>query len=260
MALKDIAAQTTPAFESEVDSEIAEPTVQATLTDQRAEAVAKATEAFEQVTPPAAIFIPKAPAVIAPKRAVRFQPAFSHLEWVLTEEQVSELAVSTPRIKAEQGEAYLKDKALGKSIRMDVVSWNKRYLISTGLSSNDGGYAESLGFLRTSYDGATIFGEGTTISDYLAELKNLGYRNAKVSPYVDLFGFVTEPDLGTDLYLVQLSQTSAGNFNAFCTTTGLLVSRGTVTLDPESPSIIVSAKAQSKGTMKYSNFEFSLPK
>jgi len=245
MALKDMQADNTlsasaPAFETE--DEI--------MTAPAAETTAVA---------------PVAATAVAAPSAAKFKMAFADLQNAFPEDAVVGLSLAVPRIKAEQGSAYIADKSLGEKFKIEVESWNHRTLVSAGLDSKDPGYQESMEYLRTSYDGKTIHGDGQTIDEYIEFLKSLSYTKARSSKYIDLFGFLTwtakdgavDPEK-RELCLVQLSQTSAGNFAAFCTTQGLLQSKG---LSKGGSNVIeIQAVARSKGAMKYSNFAFAAAK
>lgn len=250
MGIKDVTTNiNTPAFETEDH----------TMTTTADNAAASASVAASTAVAKAA-----AGAAVASRPKAKFEMAFADLQWAFPEDAVVGLSLAVPRIKAEQGAAYVGEKSIGDKFKIEIESWNPRTLISAGLSSNDAGYQESMEYLRTSYDGVTLHGEETTVDEYLNYLRNdLGYSKAKSSKYIDLFGFITwtakDGDIAQekrDLSLVQLSQTSAGNFAAFCTTQGLMRSKGLVKGD--SNIIEVRAEARSKGTMKYSNFSFSV--
>ena len=92
-------------------------------------------------------------------------------------------------------------------------------------------------------------------ADVIDELDKAGISN-----HGDIWGMVTwtekkgaiAPEDQT-LHLVQASQTSLGGFMAFCTTQGLLRSKG---IGKDSTEIEVHAEARSKGSNKYTNFSF----
>lgn len=195
---------------------------------------------------------------------LKFQPALADKKDVFPTEAVVGLSMNTPRIKAEQGEAYVEQSSLGKRFRIQIESWNTRHLVSAGLGPNDPGYKESTEHLRNSYDGETIHGEGTSVADYLEHLKGMGFNKAKASSYLDVWGLVTwtekEGDIPPEkqqLYLVQASQTSAGAFTAFCITQGLKRSRGVDAGDMS--EVEVHAEPRSKGTLKFTNWSWHLP-
>lgn len=251
MALKDMqpnaaaATATAPAFETETDT-YAEDNMN-TATDT-AVAVAPA---------------PAAVAVATPSK--KFSMAFGDLKDAFPLDAVVGLSQALPRIKGEQGEAYIGDKAVGKKFKIEIESWNDRTLVSAGLDSKDPGYEEAKQYIANAYADGIVHGKDMTVKQYLDYLRSIGYDKAQSSQYIDLFGFVTwtseKGDIAPEareLHLVQLSKTSASAFAAFCTTQGLLRSKGLVSND--SNEIEVSAAAQSKGSMKWTNFQFSTVK
>lgn len=214
-------------------------------------------EAATNTQVPAAV---KSGAVVTAPKA-KFQLAFADKADVLDSDSVAQLSLGAYRIKGEQGGCYHEDENLGSVIRLEVVSFNNRWAIGTG---NDKQTSEDKERFRISYDGKTISGEGITIDEYIQALKAEGYDKAKSSPYIDLWGFVvwTEkkgeiPEDERELALVQLSQTSAGNWRNFTVSRGMLISKGVA---KESDVVEIVAQAQSKGTMKYTNYSFRNPK
>jgi hypothetical protein len=188
--------------------------------------------------------------------------AFSGHKDVFDTATVSALSMATPRITGEQG-SLKKNRTvkLGTSMRLEVISWNHRWALGCGEQTmND----EMKQLFRVSYDNKTVDGEGCSIEDYINSLKAQGYEKAKVSPYCDLFGYITWTKDGGDiapddreLALVQLSSTSLGNFTAFCVSRGLLESRGTV---QPSEMIEITAEDNTKGSMSYTNMSFKAVK
>lgn len=206
----------------------------------------------------------KSTAVGAVKPKAKFEMALGDQKDAFPIEAVTALSLAVPRIKGEQAGCYVGEKNLGDKIRMTVESWNIRHLISCGLDSKDAGYQESMEYLANSYDGETVEGKGCTVTEYLAYLKELGYKDARSSKYGDIWGMVTwtskEGDIAPEnqtLHLLQASQTSLGNFTAFCTTQGLLASKG---IKVDLSEIEVHACARSKGVNKFTNFDFLVPK
>ena len=198
-------------------------------------------------------------AVAAP-RAVPLV-AFSEKANAFDTTMVSQLSLGAYRIKGEQGKCYHEMEDLGEVIQFQVVSWNDRWAIGTG---SDKQTSEDKARFRVSYDGVHIDGEPVTVEDYVKGLIAEGYTKAKASPYIDLWGFVVRTKNGEipaeereTLALVQLSQTSAGNWRNFCVARGMLEkTAGIKTGDV----IEVVAQAQAKGTNKYTNFTFRVPK
>lgn len=255
MALKDAtttAAQTATNAPFEDEDEI----MNETTATPAAEAAAEATST--------AIAQAQSTAVAAARP--KMQAAYAEFQDIFDSDTVSGMALSVPTIKGEQGGAYVGDKLLGTRFRIEVISWNYRWMITSGLQSKDGGYEESKQYIANSYDNQTVHGKDMSVDEYLQMLRDAhGYDKAGKSQYIDLFGLVTWTEKGGDvapedreLHRVQLSQTSAGNFSAFCATQGVMVSRGIV--KELSPVIEFEAVARSKGTNKYTNFSMRVAK
>lgn len=185
--------------------------------------------------------------------------AFSEQQNVFDTATVEGLSMASPRLKGEQGSIFKGDTDLGGKIRFEIVSWNKRWAIGNG--END---AEAKNYFRVSYDGETLAGDGTSIATYVESLKAEGFTKARCSPYLDVWGFVTWAEKGgevpvdeRELCILQCSQTSMGAFVSFCTTRGLLESKGMA--QPLS-EVEVHAMKRQNGTNKYTNFMFVAPK
>lgn len=210
----------------------------------------------------------KASTAIAQASATSVGAAIGKMVIALSEQKdtldlptVSALARATPRVTAEQGSLYLDRKTdMGKAIKVEVVSWNHRWAIGTGTTDKEAG-----DHFRVSYDNKTIDGEpDVNVSDYLASLKAMGYDKAKVSPYGDLWGFVTwtekKGDIPADereLTVIQMSQTSLGAFTSYCVSRGLLESRGAV---KATTMIEIHAEAQESKGNRFTNLSFRAPK
>mgnify|MGYP000868047189 FL=1 len=210
------------------------------------------TTAEKPTTPPART------ASTAVGQVKKFSKAFAEFENVLDTMTVESLSLAAPRIKGEQGSMFLGNKDLGDTIHFELVSYNARWVIGSG--END---KEAKDYFRVSYDNKTLT-TGEDVADYLESLKAQGFKKAKKSPYLDVWGFVTwSAKNGTidvesrQLACLQCSQTSLGAFMAFATTRGLLMKAGLV----EELSVIeVKALKQVNGTNKYTNFGFAAPK
>lgn len=189
-----------------------------------------------------------------------FEPAFKDKCGVFDTATVEGLAMSAPRIKGEQGALFLGQEDLGDAIEFELVSFNHRWALGSG--END---KEARDYFRVSYDNTTISGDGTLISDYMDGLRAKGFKRAKKSPYLDLWGFVVWsknkgaiPVDERKLVCLQCSQTSMGAFTGFATTRGLLESRGVA-----KPIDVIGVHAEKKMNSKqdkYTNFSFFVPK
>lgn len=192
--------------------------------------------------------------------AKKFTVAFKDKNNVFDTTTVESLSMAVPRITGEQGAAFKNGEELGGKIRLEIVSFNHRWVVGTG--END---AEAKDFFKVSYDNKTISGSGDDFHAYLEKLKAEGFNKAKISPYLDVFGFVVwtekKGDVPVDereLCCLQCSQTSLGNFTAFCTTRGLLESKGVA--KPIDVIEVTAQKQQNKNGDKYTNWTFSVPK
>ena len=207
---------------------------------------------------PAPASVPARATSTAVGQAKKFSKAFSEFENMLDTMTVESLSLAAPRIKGEQGSMFLGDKDLGDTIHFELVSYNARWVIGSG--END---KEAKDYFRVSYDNKTLT-TGEDAVAYLESLKAQGFKKAKKSPYLDVWGFVTWSakngpiDVESrQLACLQCSQTSLGAFMAFATTRGLLMKAGLV---EELSTIEVEALKQVNGTNKYTNFGFAAPK
>ena len=207
---------------------------------------------------PAPASVPARATSTAVGQAKKFSKAFSEFENMLDTMTVESLSLAAPRIKGEQGSMFLGDKDLGDTIHFELVSYNARWVIGSG--END---KEAKDYFRVSYDNKTLT-TGEDAAAYLESLKAQGFKKAKKSPYLDVWGFVTWSakngpiDVESrQLACLQCSQTSLGAFMAFATTRGLLMKAGLV---EELSTIEVKALKQVNGTNKYTNFGFAAPK
>lgn len=190
----------------------------------------------------------------------KFEPAFKDKNNVFDTATVEGLSLAAPRIKGEQGSLSLGDQELGAEIQFELISFNHRWALGTG--END---KESKDFFRISYDNETLSGDGTNITDYLDSLRAQGFKRAKKSPYMDLWGFVVwssktgaVPVDERQLACLQCSQTSMGAFTAFSTTRGLLIQQGVA--KPIDVIEVHAEKQSNKNGDRYTNFSFFVPK
>lgn len=232
-----------------------ETTTETTIKDPTMQTVTPDTDAGVQAT--TAIAKASTTAVTTPAKKMKL--AFSDKKDVFDTTTVEGLSLAAPRIKGEQGSLFKGEEDLGSKIRFEIVSWNNRWAIGTG--END---AEAKEYFRVSYDNHTISGEDTLVSDYVESLKAEGFTKARVSPYLDVWGFVTWSEKGGDvpadereLCILQCSQTSLGAFMSFCTTRGLLEPKG---IAQELEEVEVHAEKRQKGSNKYTNFSWHAPK
>ena len=198
-------------------------------------------------------------AVVAGSTPTKFKVAFADKNNVFDTATVEGLALAAPAAKGEQGSVFVGEADLGSKIRFELISFNHRWTVGTGETDT-----ESKEKFRVSVDGKTLSGSGDDLHAYLESLKAEGYSKAKISPYIDLWGFVTWSEKNGDvpvdareLCRVQCSQTSMGAFTAFATTRGLLESKG---LAQPIDVIEIHAEKRVSGTNKFTNFSFHVPK
>lgn len=192
--------------------------------------------------------------------AQKFAVAFADKNNVFDTGTVEGLSLAAPRVKGEQGSLFMGDEDLGGEVHLEMISFNHRWAIGTGEDDK-----EAKDYFRVSYDKASISGDPTTsVEDYINDLKAQGFEKAKMSPYMDIWGFVTWSEKNGDveaddrkLVCLQCSQTSLGAFTAFATTRGLLESKG---IAKPIEVIGVRAMKRTSGSNKYTNFEFFVPK
>ena len=189
----------------------------------------------------------------------KFKVAFADKNNVFDTATVEGLALAAPACKGEQGSVFVGEADLGSKIRFELISFNHRWTVGTGETDS-----ESKEKFRVSIDGKTLSGSGDDLHAYLESLKAEGYSKAKISPYIDLWGFVVWSEKNGDvpvdareLCRVQCSQTSMGAFTAFATTRGLLESKG---LAQPIDVIEIHAEKRVSGTNKFTNFSFHVPK
>ena len=209
----------------------------------------------------AAIAIAQAAAtsVAVARPAAKFSVAFADRCGVFDTDTVEGMSLAVPRAKAEQGSIFITDQDQGSVIQFELISFNYRWAVGTGEQDK-----ESAQFFKVSFDNKTISGTGESLADYVESLKAQGFSKTKVSPYLDMFGFVTWSEKKGDvpvedrqLVCVQCSQTSLGAFKAFSATRGLLESKGLVQpLDV----IEIHAEKRTSGSNKYTNYSFHAPK
>lgn len=224
-----------------------EETMNTTTQDQAAAGVAAATAIAKAATT----------AVGAP--APKFAVAFADKNNVFDTSTVEGLALAAPALKGEQGSVFKGEKDLGSEIHLEMISFNHRWVIGTGEQD-----AEAKEFFKISYDKETLSGDGTSVQAYVESLKAQGFSKTKVSPYLDIWGFLVwsekEGDVDVEqreIVRLQCSQTSLGAFTAFATTRGLLESKGVA-----KPIDVIGVRAMKRvsGSNKFTNFEFFAPK
>ena len=173
----------------------------------------------EEVTA-TAISKAKTTAVSTPRP--RIMAAYCEWQNAITPQEVASLGVGAfPRITVDLGGFVMDKDPLGQEIKIDLVSWNNRFMVTTGADDE-----ESKKKIKVSYDGETIMETGESVAEVLAQLREDGYTKASCKGYVDLFGmlvFANGKALTADestFVQVQLSPESVKKFKAFQVETG----------------------------------------
>ena len=244
-------------METEIDTETA-ATVETTTKEETMNTTTDTASASVQATTAIATAAASS-AVVAGSTPTKFKVAFADKCGTFDTATVEGLALAAPAIRGEQGSLFKGEEDIGTFIHFELISFNHRWTVGTGETDS-----ESKEKFRVSYDQKTLSGSGDDLHAYVESLKAEGYSKAKISPYIDLWGFVVKSEKKGDvpvdereLCRVQCSQTSAGAFVAFSTTRGLLESKG---LAQPLDVIEITAMKRVSGSNKYTNFQFSVPK
>ncbi len=156
----------------------------------------------------------------------RFQAALQGLKYVFSMEDVRSIGLAAPRLTIDTG-GFTKDgEDLGKSLTVQILSHNPRWLVSAGIQGDEGKE-----LVRFSYDGIHIDDSDETLNEYLAKLKDEGYTKASKKEYTDLWVIVVggaEEAAGLigETCVIQLSPQSGGQFKWFQTNLGIKIARG----------------------------------
>lgn len=205
---QDVADTSSDAQSNEMPSAAASPT-------SNAEAKSAASTAI----------VPTASRAVAPA-GQKFTAALQHLEYSFSLDDVRSIGLAAPRLTIDTG-GFTKDgKDLGKSVTLQLLSFNPRYIATAGVAGDEGKE-----LVRFSYDGIHIDGESTLLNDYVNSLKADGYPRASLKTYTDLWGIIVDgaPEIQGmigDTVVVQLSPQSGGQFRWFAINQGVKISRG----------------------------------
>lgn len=111
-----------------------------------------------------------------------------------------------PRVTVDQG-GFSRNKTdfLGAWIDFELISWNLVTLVTCNVQNDK----EADKLIRSSYDHKTIPGTNQTVDEYVAELKEMGYKDAGTKKYAELYGMLHGTDkkgaFGDEAGMVQLS-------------------------------------------------------
>lgn len=192
-------------------------------------------------------------------KVARYVPAYTTYANVISPEDIEAIGSGTfPRVTCDVGGAQLdKREELGKVIKLELVSWNYRYVVTTGAKTDD---SEANALVRFSYDGETISGTGQKIAEYIAFLKMEGYDKANVKTYLELWGNLSAKN-GQDIspetrqmVQVQLSPQSVNQFKRFQLEKGMKISRG---FCEEDPMITLTVEKKTIAPNSFGIFVFS---
>lgn len=247
--------------EDEVEQEIAQAkatksTKAATQTQMKEES--KMENTTVEATPTSTEVATTASTAVAPKQ---FQAALAELRNAIDIDTVRNLGSGVlPKIPADRAGFSVKTGSeeimYGDWIDFQIISYNHRWLISAGVDGEEG-----KAFLKTSYDGVELEeGEGL-VADYVQELKEQGYPDARSREYIDIYGFVVGSEKGgdveeSDMEMVQL-QLSPQSVKAF---TGYLLKAGvTAKLTGKQPSdkVRVTTQRREYNGNKYASMAFA---
>jgi len=141
---------------------------------------------------------------------------------------------------------------LGKTIKIEVMSYNARFVASPGTDDE-----AAKKHVRYSLDGKTIDSSGDdngmSVQAYIGELKELhGYKDAALKEYQTIYGFLTyanDADIAPEdfeIVALQVPPQSRALFTRHQVTHGIKVQRGTV----EASDIVVCRQSKQKGGNK----------
>jgi hypothetical protein len=215
-------------------------------------------EVVEQATPTRAANVPapaakQALATPAPK----VQAAFLDYQDRFSIDQVADASGAVPKLTADLGGIDFGDKKVCTEVRVQLLSYNTRTLVTSGIEGEAGKK-----LLRTSYDGVHLQGEGETqtVQEYLHYLKEVeGCEKATARGYIDLWVVVVEedgkevPEEDRQLFQVQLSPQSVKKFKAFQMSQGV---KAAFTKGSVSETFRLKTERNEYNGYKYANFVF----
>lgn len=150
-----------------------------------------------------------------------------------------------------------KEKALGNVIKLKLMSWNERYILTAAEDSD-----EANALTKYSLDGKTVDGSpGQSTADYIAYLKDTeGYENASMKKYYSVYGFLTEANGEAidpeeqSIVSIQVPPRSVSLFTRYQIERGVKIAQGVV----QPSDVLVMTMAKAKGKSKaYASIVFS---
>lgn len=128
----------------------------------------------------------------------KFEPALSHMKDVVFVD-----FDTFPRLKAGPGAILDSEgKSLGRQIEMQVISWQDGWDLSPGEDTDEAKKA-----VAYSDDGVSVKGTGMLCVDYMQELREKGFKNAKMTHKCTLVGILEAAEKNTS-YLGKTIQVS----------------------------------------------------
>lgn len=161
---------------------------------------------------------------------------------------LTRLKFNTGAIKSADGKTNF-----GEWIEFDLLSFQDNWMISPGKDTD-----EARELVRYSDDGVHIKGSGELCSDYIAELKKLGYENARLSQRLVLVASLINCDKDAQveedaLFQIDAPPTTRSNFERYTNQAAFDMAKGKV-----QPADICRIRAAVQGeTQKRSNKDYS---
>lgn len=154
-------------------------------------------------------------------------------------------------------------KELGKKIKVEVLSWNYVWLVTTG-EQND---AEANKLIRSSYDGVNLMNGEGAVADYVKWLKSQDYDKSGVKQYVEVYAnllayqqekdeqtkWVEVPADEQSICQVSLSPQSVGQWGRYMLESGLRKARGI----EDSAVVVMTRQKKTLGPNTFAYAEFS---
>jgi hypothetical protein len=186
-----------------------------------------------------------------------FAPALQEMENVISPSDVADLGPGAfPKITVDLGGFLMDKKDIGTVIKVELISWNKRWVVSAGVQD-----AEANELVKFSMDGITLQGDNRTLKEYITFLRDVeGYKNAGVKEYYSMWCNLTHcsgadvPVNDQKMVEIQLSPQSVGQFKAFQIEYGMKVSKGVV---PATNALLLHAEKKEIKTTRFGIVRFS---
>jgi Fe-S-cluster formation regulator IscX/YfhJ len=149
-----------------------------------------------------------------------------------------------------------KDKDLGNVVKLKLMSWNERFIITPGVDND-----EANALVAYSLDGKTIEATGQSTADYLKYLMETeGYKEASIKKYYAIYGFLVESNGAAvdpedqSIVSIQVPPRSVSLFTRYQIERGVKISQGIV--QPSDLLVLTMVKAKGK-TKNYASIAFS---